>query len=135
MRSQRLTRSLIDRVLGGVCGGLAAYIGVSAWWVRLAFIILGLFTAGTGALIYLAFWLILPAQTLTDLDDLFDRRAPAAPRPETVILIGGLVIVMGLIVLARSLGVLSGANGDVFLPLVVLVFGLMLALKRLWRMA
>jgi hypothetical protein len=42
---------------------------------------------------------------------------------------------MGLIVLARNLGVLSGDNGDAFLPLVVIVFGLMLLVKQLWRAA
>lgn len=133
MRSRRLTRSLIDRVLGGVCGGLAAYIGIGPWWVRAVFVVLGLFTAGTGVLIYLALWLTLPAQSLADLDDLADRRARVVPRPETVILIGALVIGMGLILLARSLGMLDGANGDIFLPTALLAFGLLLALKQLWR--
>ena len=132
MRSRRLTRSLIDRVLGGGCVGLAAYIGVSPWWVRAVFVVLGLFTAGTGVLIYLALWLTLPAQSLGDLEELADRRARVAPRPETVILIGALVIGMGLILLARSLGMLDGANGDVFLPAALLAFGLLLAVKQLW---
>ncbi len=135
MRARRLTRSQIDRVLGGVCGGLAATIGIGAWWVRVAFLVLGAFTAGTGALIYLALWWVLPPQTLDDLRDAEDRRGYVEPRPETVILIGGVVILMGLVVLARSLGMLDGANGDAFLPLVILAFALMLALKQLWRTA
>jgi hypothetical protein len=48
-------------------------------------------------------------------------------------MIGGAVILMGLIVLARSLGVLSGENGDAFLPLVIMAFGLMLLIKQLRR--
>jgi phage shock protein PspC (stress-responsive transcriptional regulator) len=131
MRTDRLTRSLTDRTLGGVCGGLGAYLGVNAWWVRLAFILLGLFTKGTGILIYLALWLILPPQSLADIPP-DDSRRPAA-NPETVILIGGAVIVMGLIVLARNLGVLSSENGDAFLPLVIMVFGLTLLFKQLRR--
>lgn len=135
MKSQRLTRSLTDRTLGGVCGGLGAYIGVSPWWVRGMFIVLGLFTAGTGVLIYLALWFMLPPETLTDIP-----RDPSAMRrrvthPETMIVIGGAVIVMGLIVLARNLGVLSGKNGDAFLPIVVIFFGFMLLVKQLWRAA
>jgi phage shock protein PspC (stress-responsive transcriptional regulator) len=120
MRSRRLTRSLSDRTLGGVCGGLGAYIGVNPWWVRGTFVILGL-------------WFILPPETLADIPrDLSDRRATS---PETMILIGCAVIVMGLIVLARNLGVLSGENGDAFLPLVIIVFGLTLLVKQLWRAA
>ena len=133
MRTQRLTRSLTDRVLSGVCGGLGTYIGVEPWWVRAAFVVLGLFTAGTGVLIYLALWYILPPQTLADIPDETGR--VAVPSPETVILIGAAVIGMGLVVLARNLGVLSGDNGDAFLPLVVILFGVMLFVKQLWRTA
>ena len=133
MRTQRLTRSLTDRVLSGVCGGLGSYIGVEPWWVRAAFVILGLFTAGTGVLIYLALWFILPPQTLADISDEAGR--VVVPSPETVILIGAAVIGMGLVVLARNLGVLSGDNGDAFLPLVVILFGVMLFVKQLWRTA
>lgn len=135
MRYQRLTRSLTDRVLGGVCGGLGSYIGLDPWWVRTLFIVLGLFTAGTGILIYLALWLILPPQTLLDLPATRDEERRLFPRPETVILIGGAVIVMGIVILARNLGVLHGDNGDAFLPLVIIVFGLMLAVKQLRRVA
>ncbi len=135
MRPQRLARSLTDRTLGGVCGGLGTYLGVNPWWVRGLFIILGLFTAGTGVLIYLALWFMLPPETLLDIprDPALLRRR--ATRPETMIVIGGAVIVMGLIVLARNLGVLSGEHGDAFLPIVVIFFGFMLLVKQLWRAA
>lgn len=132
---QRLTRSLTDRVFGGVCGGLGGYIGVNAWWVRGLFIILGVFTAGTGVLIYFALWYLLPGESLSEIPGDVRRIYHRRTNPETVILIGGVVIVMGLIVLARNLGVLSGENGDAFLPLVVVLFGLMLLVKQLWRVA
>ncbi|MCD4686519.1 MAG: PspC domain-containing protein [Anaerolineae bacterium] len=134
MRVQRLTRSLTDRVFGGVCGGLGSYVGVNPWWVRGLCIILGIFTAGTGVLIYLALWYMLPPETLADLPvgaDIHHR----VTNPETMILIGGVVIVMGLVVLARNLGILSSENGDAFLPLVVILFGLTLLIKQLWRAA
>ena len=133
--SQRLTRSLTDRALAGVCGGLGTYVGVDPWWVRALFVVLGLFTAGTGVLIYLALWYILPPETLADIPPGPDDMQRRATSPETVILVGGAVIVMGLIILARNLGVLQGENGDAFLPLVVILFGLMLLVKQLWRAA
>jgi phage shock protein C len=133
MRSQRLTRSLTDRTLGGVCGGLGVYIGLNPWWVRVAFVVLGVFTAGTGILIYLALWYILPPETLNDIPHNPDQMQHRATNPETMIVIGGAVIAMGLIVLARNLGVLSGENGDAFLPLVIIGFGFTLLVKQLWR--
>ncbi len=134
-RYRRLTRNLTDRVLGGVCGGLGAFIGVDPWWVRAAFVVLGVFTAGTGVLIYLALWFILPPQTLADLPD--PRSGGRAPRasPETVIVIGAAVIGMGMVVLARNLGMLSSDQGDAFLPLVIIIFGFVLLVKQLWRPA
>lgn len=135
MRAQPLTRSLTDRVFGGVCGGLGICIGVNPWWVRVAFVILGLFTAGTGALIYLALWFMLPPETLAQLPEDANRLASRRTRAESMILIGAGVIAMGLIVLARNLGVLSGENGDAFLPLAVMFFGLTLLVKQLWRTA
>ncbi len=134
MRGQRLTRNLTDRVLGGVCGGLGAYVGVNPWWVRALFVILGLFTAGTGALIYLALWFILPAQTLADIPNEAEKDERIS-LPETVVLVGIAVIVMGLIILARNLGILSGTGGDAFLPLVLIGFGFVLLIKQLWRAA
>ncbi|MBN2304741.1 MAG: PspC domain-containing protein [Anaerolineae bacterium] len=131
----RLTRSLTDRTFGGVCGGLGAYIGVNPWWVRGVFVVLGVFTAGTGVLIYLALWYILPPETLADIPSDPVMMGRRTTNPETMIVIGGAVIVMGLVVLARNLGILSGENGDAFLPLVVIGFGLTLLVKQLWRMA
>jgi phage shock protein C len=134
MRPHRLTRSLTDRVLGGVCGGLGVYIGIDPWWVRGAFVVVAVATVGIGVLIYLALWLILPAQTLVQLEYLESAHV-ILPNPETVILIGAAVIGMGFLVLARNLGVLSGTNGDGFLPLVVIALGVIVLVKELWRTA
>ena len=134
MQAQRLTRSLTDRVLGGVCGGLATCVGVNSWWVRAFFVVLGLFTAGTGALIYLALWFILPAQTLADIPPTSET-SRLVSRPEAVVLVGLAVIGMGVIILARSLGILTGTGGDAFLPLVLIGLGFVLLVKQLWRAA
>ncbi|WP_308015310.1 PspC domain-containing protein [Pseudonocardia sp. ICBG1293] len=56
----RLRRSGTDRMLGGVCGGLAADLGVDAALLRIAVLALTLLTGGAAALVYLAAWLIAP---------------------------------------------------------------------------
>lgn len=56
---RRLTRSRSDRVLTGVCGGIAAHLGVDATLVRLVFVLLTLF-GGLGLLVYPAAWLLVP---------------------------------------------------------------------------
>ena len=135
MRAQRLSRSLTDRVVGGVCGGFAQLIGINAWWVRVIFAVLGVFTAGTGLLLYLALWLILPPQRLASLSTGPDHVYARSLSMETVVVIGLAVIGMGLIVLARNLGLLQVGSGDVFAPLVVIVFGLVFLVKQVRRTA
>lgn len=58
---RRLARSSTDRVLAGVCGGIANYLNVDPTFVRLAFVLLVLF-AGFSPLLYLILWVIMPSE-------------------------------------------------------------------------
>lgn len=53
-------RSASDRMVGGVCGGLAEEFGVPPTVVRLGFVLLTLFSFGTGLLLYLVLWMVMP---------------------------------------------------------------------------
>jgi phage shock protein C len=57
--TRRLTRSEDDRMVAGVCGGLAEFLGVDATLVRIAFVLLAVF-GGSGILLYGVLWLIVP---------------------------------------------------------------------------
>jgi phage shock protein PspC (stress-responsive transcriptional regulator) len=66
VRVKRLFRNPDERSLGGVCSGVANYIGVDTVWVRIAFLI-ALFVYGTGVLLYLILWMAIPlARTAAD---------------------------------------------------------------------
>lgn len=56
-----LRRSLQDRWLGGVCGGLARFTGVDSWLWRLGFALL-LIVGGTGLLLYVLMWILVPTE-------------------------------------------------------------------------
>jgi phage shock protein C len=64
MQTKRLYRSRQERMLGGVCGGLADYLGLDPTVVRLIFLLL-FFHGGQGLLIYLIMWLIVPEEPLS----------------------------------------------------------------------
>ena len=57
--SRRLSRSRSDRMLGGVCGGLAQYFGIDATLVRIAFVV-SVILPGPQVLLYLLLWLVIP---------------------------------------------------------------------------
>ena len=55
-------RSADDRVISGVCGGLAEEFGLPPAIVRLGFVLVTLFSFGTGLLLYLVLWLVMPVE-------------------------------------------------------------------------
>ncbi|MBP5276884.1 MAG: PspC domain-containing protein [Prevotella sp.] len=60
METKRLTRSVKDRMIGGVCGGIGEYLGVDPTAIRVAYALLTLFTAFCGILLYPILWIIIP---------------------------------------------------------------------------
>jgi phage shock protein PspC (stress-responsive transcriptional regulator) len=61
--ADRLYRSETDKVLGGVCGGLAEYFDADPTIVRLVVIGIELATAGSALILYLIAWLIIPRES------------------------------------------------------------------------
>lgn len=60
---KRLTRSRQDRMIAGVCGGLGQYLKIDSTWVRLAFVLLTVFTKGIGLILYLVAVLAVPEES------------------------------------------------------------------------
>ncbi|HET7003709.1 MAG TPA: PspC domain-containing protein, partial [Puia sp.] len=60
---RRLYRSENDKMLGGVCGGIAAYLRIDSSIVRIIFALLTL-GFGTGILVYLVLWIVLPPKSM-----------------------------------------------------------------------
>lgn len=59
--NKRLLRSSSDRWIAGVCGGIAEYFGWDPAIVRLAYVLLSVFSAAfPGLLVYIILWLIMP---------------------------------------------------------------------------
>jgi phage shock protein C len=60
--SNVLRRSRSNRLVAGVCGGLAEFFGISAFWFRLALVIALLPGGIPGILIYMILWIIIPSE-------------------------------------------------------------------------
>lgn len=59
MDKKRLTRSN-NRMIGGVCAGIADYFGWDITLVRIVYVLATFFTAFSGGIVYLLLWLIMP---------------------------------------------------------------------------
>ena len=56
-----LRRSRSNRVIGGVCGGLAAYFGIDVAVVRLLMFLL-IFFGGISLWVYIILWIVIPSE-------------------------------------------------------------------------
>ena len=73
-----------DKMLAGVCAGLADQFGISVTIIRLAFLLSALLGGGVGAIVYLALWMVMPygeRWTHVDTSPTFTRPQPPAERP------------------------------------------------------
>ncbi|MCI0515296.1 PspC domain-containing protein [candidate division KSB1 bacterium] len=59
---QHLCRSQKDRQIAGICGGLGTYTSIPSWFWRILFIFF-IFFYGSGAILYLLFWIFMPRST------------------------------------------------------------------------
>lgn len=96
--ARRLTRSQRQRVFGGVCGGLAEYLELDVVLVRIAYVAVTLLSAGSGILLYLVAWIIVPPG---------DRGAePVHPKhvsqTNSRVIVGVLLAVAGVLALSGS---------------------------------
>ena len=63
MKKTKLTRSN-NRVIAGVCAGLAVRLGWDIALVRLLYLIISIFSAGfPGILAYIILWIVMPEET------------------------------------------------------------------------
>lgn len=58
VKENRLQRQ--NGIFAGVCGGLAAFTGISVFWFRLLFVILLLPGGLPGLLPYIILWIVMP---------------------------------------------------------------------------
>jgi phage shock protein C len=62
VQRQPLRRSKRNRIVAGVCGGLAEFFGISSFWFRLAFLIALIPGGVPGILVYLIALVMIPSE-------------------------------------------------------------------------
>ncbi|MDI9337276.1 MAG: PspC domain-containing protein [Alphaproteobacteria bacterium] len=65
IKSKRLTKSVTNKFIGGVCGGIANYFAIDPIFIRILFII----TIGFAWFVYLILWIVLPPSTSAEFDN------------------------------------------------------------------
>lgn len=108
MENRKLVRNPMNRVIGGVCSGLAEFFGLDVALVRIAFVIAFLF-ASFGFWLYIILWIVLPEGQRTidngqQTADIGQQSEPVAKSESKVksIFAGAFVILIGLLFLVNN---------------------------------
>lgn len=97
---KRLYRSKQDRMISGVCGGLADYFSIDVILVRILWIIITLF-GGAGLLLYIAGIVIIPENP----DQFDDEATTTSPiKNDKTVFWGALLIIIGIALVFRQMG-------------------------------
>lgn len=58
--TKQLTRNTADKMILGVCSGVANYLNIDTVLIRLGFLLLAIFGSGSGVLLYLLLAILMP---------------------------------------------------------------------------
>lgn len=141
----KLVRSETDKMVGGVCGGIAAYLNVDSILVRFAFVML-IFASGIGLPLYIILLILMPAEDgnnpiqnhpdwniqeeiIIDEDDIHQANKSNQSigddsHPQGPIIFAIVLISIGLYLLAQNMGFLGFLNMGWFGPLLIIGIGL-----------
>ena len=107
-KQRMLYRHPTNKMIGGVCGGLADFTGIDATFIRLAWVVMTIITSGGGVLAYLALWMLLPVGTVAA-----GQVSPAviSLNEKNVIRAAYVLIGLGVLWLLSNIGILGGLWG------------------------
>jgi len=153
VNGQRLYRSS-DRIIGGVCAGLAEGFHVDALWVRVAFLIL-IFVQGIGVFLYIVLWLVMPERVegggqrsgfdamTADIRRIWgelqhptagkSQAGASTPAPSGFfqnqsLVFGLILVVIGLVLLGGNVGII---NWSVVWPAALITLGIVILVRNL----
>jgi phage shock protein C len=156
----RLERSTTNKVIGGVCGGIAEYLAVDPTLVRVVFVVTAFLTAGLGILAYIVLLVLMPqpgqpapftnstppAATDTtarmDADSTVTTPATVTPVDPAVhqaeaerrrMAFGYLLIAVGVAFLLSNAGVFRFVQWQFLWPLVLIGIGVLFLVQRVRR--
>jgi phage shock protein PspC (stress-responsive transcriptional regulator) len=142
---KRFYRSRTDRIVFGVCGGLARYFEIDVTLVRVIFVLLAL-SGSLGILLYIILAIITPlepgqkltADTAANLKHFVDEVKAGAnsiaaemrgSANTTRNILGLLIVAIGLALLMQNLFHVI-IRWTLFTPILIVIFGLYLILKH-----
>ncbi len=140
----QLTRLSQDKVIAGVCSGLAAFFGLDPVVIRIIFVILTLFQ-GLGVFLYLLLWITVPRsnkqhktssavisanaeEIKQTAENIFSKLDDSSSRSHSSL--GLFLLILGIVFLLINFNIISWDQFSKLWPLALILFALTLLVKR-----
>jgi len=141
--NKKIFRKPVGAMLGGVCAGIAEYLGINPLFIRLFFVLWAV-TGGSAFLVYLVLWVVIPVEgdiPQMNLDGRIKQvgieisEVARHPNSQLVVFAGVGLIGMGVFFfLQQSSFPWSGwFNWEVIWPVVLVLAGIALLIRSLTR--
>jgi len=132
LAQNHLYRSINDRKIAGVAGGIGEYLEVDSAVVRLIWLLAILF-GGAGFLAYIIAWIVIPEEKTDVNDENVFKETPCPTERKTELnggmsFLGILLIVLGGIFLLK--GFIPFGLTRYFWPMIIIGFGIFLLIPR-----
>mgnify|MGYP000005551154 CR=1 FL=1 len=118
--SKRLCRLKEERIIAGVCAGVADYFEIDPTIVRIVWLLSAF--AGFGILAYLVCWIIMPEQNPSVSADSYPNGNSAADKEKSKQVLGIVLIVVGSIFLIDRF--FQWFDLSIIIPAAIIVLGL-----------
>jgi len=133
-KQKELTRDLSRKMLGGVAAGIATYFDLDPNVVRFLFILLTIF-GGSGVLLYIILWIILPASNGSNTDSRETVKENVQEIKDVVgkssqYYLGLFIIIIGALFLLSNLGMIDLFVMRKFWPVLLILLGLYVMSKN-----
>ena len=132
--NNKLYRSRNQKMLAGVCGGIAEYFNIDVTLIRLIWAVISIPSFGTGILMYIIAAIIIPERPYGQQHNTeFIDVTQSVDRSKIMIILGAVLILIGIIALISGLfPFLWRMFQNAFWPLIVIIMGIALIYSS-WR--
>jgi phage shock protein C len=137
----RLYKSRTDRMWSGVSGGLAEYLDIDSTFVRIAWLVVGILTAGFAIIAYVALVIIMPERPKEAATESSESAAEPARSGEATadrgrgrqrnVVLGAVLVAIGGLFLAQNFDLFDWFDFGRFWPVVLILLGLLLIVRKI----
>ncbi|MCR4275649.1 MAG: PspC domain-containing protein [Candidatus Wolfebacteria bacterium] len=133
---KKIYRSIDDRIIWGVGGGLAKYFGLDSTLVRLILVAFALITGGLGILFYFAAALIVPnepgifknsSENVSDNFNNFNDKVRA--RKGGGIIIGTVLLIIGILAVLKKFFPIVWFGWGLTWPIIAIILGIAILIR------